>query len=54
MVRKRRGKRQIKQKAFEHLNIAGLEDYRQQGGTLIPPLATLPRTALFASWKMQA
>jgi Family of unknown function (DUF5677) len=51
MARKSRGKRHIKQKAFDDLNISGLEDYRRQGGTLTPPLATLPGTTVFASWK---
>jgi hypothetical protein len=51
MARKPRRKTHIKQKAFEHLNISPLEQHRRQGGTLTPPLVTLPGTTLFASWR---
>ena len=50
MARKTQGKRHTRQKAFEHLDISSLEDYRRQGGTLTPPLATLPGATHFASW----
>lgn len=50
MAKDRKKKNHIKHTAFEDLNISALEDHRQQGGTLSPPLTQIGNTNLI-SWR---
>lgn len=50
MKKNRKKKNHIKHAAFEDLNISSLEDHRQTGGTLSPPLMQIGNST-FTSWR---